>query len=218
MSFTEYRLAPQPTSAWDRFFSSLHFAEVAAAEQCELASRRFAAMGDSRAAAYSEFSSQEYRHAKLARELVGELTTPEPRAKAIYAGSLLSGIADPIEPLAVIHLAFEPAALAYLGTAVNRAAELFGSRARLARALLADILRDETRHVREGAAVIRADIASADDSRRRRLHATVRRHRAFLKAGLSGFFSELPGGSTLVGALSTRYERAFRQASQEAEL
>lgn len=218
MPFTEFRLAPEPTSAWDRFFSSLHFAEVAAAEQCELASKRFAARGESHASAYAEFAAQERRHAALARELCGALSAPLPRATAVYSGSLLSGVPDPIEPLAVIHLAFEPAALGYLGLAVNRARDLFGSRARLAKALLGDILRDETRHVAEGASFVREALSGAGPSRKRRLHAVVRRHRAFLKAGLAGFFGELPGGMELVGSLAGRYERAFRQASGKAEL
>lgn len=179
---------------WNRFFSSLAFAERAAAEQCELIAAAYDSRQDRAGAeTYREYAGEERRHFELARRACRSLISPPPRAEQAYAGALMSAEPSLAERLAVVHLAFEPSALAFLGHLYRNAESLLrdAAWARSVRESFGTILREEVTHTYQGRATLIREWEKETLHGRKTILGSLRRHRAFLCLGLQSFF----GGS-----------------------
>lgn len=200
---------------WQALFSSLYLAEVAAGRQAVLASDEFRSHGDSsRAAFYKEMASEEVQHAAIVRKMFRDFAPPPNLACDVYDARrcLTTGRANMVERLAIVHLVFEPSAIAFLSFIGSEAPFIFedawaGEIQKSCRAILCD----EARHVRSGREILTtllAEIAREDIILIRR---SMGSHKAFLTAGLRRFFA----GSQFCEVpklLNERYEFSFRNA------
>lgn len=192
------------TRSWNAFFSSLARAEQAAARQCELVADGFEARGEQGLATrYREYAEEELGHFALASSVCREFIEPTARARQAYDGGLMSGRPSILERLAVVHIGFEPSALAYLGHLYRHADELLGSPgwAEQVRESFGPILREEVLHVHAGRGLILSEWARASAHERSLIVKTLRRYRAFLSLGLGSFFGE-PHPECLPGMVS----------------
>ena len=114
----------------------------------------------------------------------------------------------------MIHLVFEPSALAFLGYLYQESKSLFAD------ALLVQrieknfslILRDEVNHVNEGSKIVAELWAAAPTSERRTCLKSIRRHRAFLVAGLKSFFKDDPEALAHLTPMLIRFESHYSRA------
>jgi hypothetical protein len=183
---------------WNQFFSSLAFAEKAAAEQCELIADAYAGRGDRKSEmTYRKYAEEEREHFSLVSSICREVIAPPLRAMQVYQGALLSPSAGIAERLATLHLGFEPSALAFLGYFYRNAHELLDNEewARQARAVFRDILRDEVTHVQLGKECFEQEWDRSSRNEKQVILRSLRRHRAFLSLGLKSFFRN-PGLAT----------------------
>lgn len=178
---------------WDRFFSSLAFAEKAAAEQCELIAEAYGARGDrAHEAIYRGYAKEEREHFELVSRVCRDDVPPPERAMAVYRGELLSPTPSLAERLATVHLGFEPSALAFLGHFYENAHRILADqeRVREVRSAFREILRDEVTHVYQGRKCFELEWQRADATEKAEVLRSLRRHRAFLRLGLKSFFHE----------------------------
>lgn len=178
---------------WNRFFSSLAFAEKAAAEQFEVIADGFRDRGDRKQeAVYRGYAEEERRHFELVSGICRELVEPSPRAKQAYQGGLMSPDPSLAERLANVHLGFEPSALAFLGYFCRNSSKLLLDQewARTARSAFRQILRDEVGHVYRGSETVEREWKNVDAAESGRILQSLRRHRAFLSLGLKSFFRD----------------------------
>lgn len=186
------------TRNWNAFFSSLACAEQAAAVQCERIAEGFEARGDlNLASRYREYAGEERGHFRIVSAVCREFHDPTARARQAYDGGLMNPDPSILERLAVVHIGFEPSALAYLGYLFRYADELLGE-ARWASEIKAGfgaILREEVTHIHFGKNVILSEWAAASPGTQATVLKALRRHRAFLSLGLGSFFRGLPNAS-----------------------
>ena len=201
--------------AWNALFSSLAFAEKAAANECLKVAERFRSDGlDDLAKEYEQLASEENRHHELALSVAREIVPITDRAKFIYDGGFFTENGPVIERLMSVHFVFEPSALAFLGYISSHARELIEDTEWADQITKAfnQILKDEVRHVTDGGELIKRFWANASFEERKTALKTMRKHRAFLKAGLISFFGEEAIEkyflSKMLGRFDFYYERA----------
>ncbi len=177
----------QTDQVWNALFSSLALAEEAAARECRKVAARFIANDQpDRASEYLGLADEEDQHHRLALSVAREFIPITDRAKIIYAGGYFTDDGSVLECLMSVHLVFEPSALAFLGFIARNANKLIQDKtwASEIQNAFGLILRDEVSHVINGCETIRQvwNEASRDD--KKLALKTMRKHRAFLKAGL----------------------------------
>jgi uncharacterized ferritin-like protein (DUF455 family) len=208
-------LSDSSLSNWNAFFSSLALAEKAAAEQCHLISKHYAREGNAALAdEYAQLFEEETTHFQLASAVCLEAVEASNTAKAVYAGGLLSKNPSILERMAVIHLVFEPAALAFLGYLYQESKSLFTDALLVKRIErnFALILRDEVNHVNEGSKIVANLWAAAPAGEHRACLKSIRRHRAFLVAGLKSFFKDDPEARVYLTPMLDRFESHYSRA------
>ena len=208
--------------SWNALFSSLALAEKAAANECQKIADQFRAEGnESLAAEYDALVLEENHHGALAGSVVKNLIPITDRAAAVYNGEFFSENASALERLTSVHLVFEPSALAFLGYVSAHSHELISDRtwAKEISSAFNKIIKDEVSHVADGANLIRQFWNSATEEERQCSLKTMRKHRAFLKAGLQSFFKNKNSKPEFVQTMLNRfdfyYERALKGAFYE---
>lgn len=208
-------LSDSRLSNWNAFFSSLALAEKAAAEQCQLISEHYAREGNAALAdEYAQLFEEEITHFQLASAVCLEAVEASNTAKAVYAGGLLSKSPSILERMAVIHLVFEPSALAFLGYLYQESQSVFTD-ALLVKRIKKNfslILRDEVNHVHEGSKIVAELWGAAPERERRTCLKSIRRHRAFLVAGLKSFFKDDAETRAHLTPMLNRFESHYSRA------
>ena len=180
-------------SAWNALFSSLAFAEKAAADECRKIAKYFRESGQLKLAdEYDGLVDEENRHHDLALSVTKETVPLTTRAAIVYDGGYFTANGPILERLMSVHFVFEPSALAFLGYVSSHSEELFDDQewaTQITRAFN-QILRDEVSHVINGGDVIKKFWNEATAEERDIALRTMRKHRAFLKAGLNSFFKD----------------------------
>ncbi len=200
---------------WNALFSSLYLAECAAAREAAWAHAETRKIGNIKAAGfYLEMAREEERHAELVKRMFSEFIVPPRTTYDVYAAKrcLLDGPANLVERLAVVHLIFEPSAMAFLSYIQNEAETLFTAEwSRTIRAASLEILQDEAKHIRTGRDYVQSGLDGVSDVERLKIQASMKTHRAFLKGGIRRFFAgtEL---SHLPEILNERYEFALNNS------
>lgn len=198
---------------WISLFSSLYLAELAASEQASLAVPYFAAQGkDHIANFYRSMATEEREHAVLVRGLFDYFIEPPELAYMIYGGErcLTKGDVATIERLALVHLVFEPSALAFLSHIYTIAPQIFTEDwAEVIQSVCRQILADEASHVREGRRILAPLLSTLTDTDQQLIQKSVKTHHAFLLGGIRRFFQGTPHFSPIAQALSERYSFAF---------
>lgn len=198
---------------WNKFFSSLAFAELAAATECDFIAKHFSDSGEvEMQTQYEKFAEDERAHFKLVLGATPKVTSPPQRALSVYAGALYSPKASVLEHMAVVHMAFEPAALAYLGFLYRNAFEVIENSSfadRVQRACRA-ILKDEANHVVIGRHSFEKKLR--DKSLAPTIFRSLKRHESFLKLGLKSFFSGLDRQPDFIKPMVQDYGKRFQSA------
>lgn len=197
------------TNAWNALFSSLAFAEKAAANECLKVAKRFREDGlNDLAEEYEGLAVEENRHHDLALSVAREIIPLTERASTIYDGGFFSQNGSVLERLMSVHFVFEPSALAFLGYISRHSRELFEDREWADQITKAfnQILRDEVHHVQDGGLVIKRFWSLATDQEKKVAIKTMRKHRAFLKAGLQSFFSQVEVKKEVVSKMLERFD------------
>lgn len=208
--------------SWNALFSSLALAEKAAANECQKISDQFLKEGKLELAKeYEDLVYEEFRHCELAYSVARKIVPITPKARVIYNGELFSKNASTLERMASVHLIFEPAALAFLGYVSSHSKELIQDEkwaSEITRAFNC-ILRDEVSHVLNGSKTIREFWKNASFEEKRTSLKTMKKHRAFLKAGLKSFFknneSKKEFLTTMLNRFDFYYEKALKGAFYE---
>lgn len=204
---------------WNAFFSSLAFAEKAAADQCALISKYFRDQGKNDLAdIYEQFHKEEVGHYEMVKTLVdGELTATE-KAKKVYNGHLLTDENCIIERLAAVHLAFEPSALAFLGHIYVNAERYFEDqeKAKKVKNLFGTIIREEVNHIFSGKDLIKQLLKEANSEiKNRNVRRSLKLHKAFLSLGLKTFFDEHSETKQHIDAMLSNYDTKFENISSD---
>lgn len=202
---------------WNAFFSSLAFAEQAAGEQCRAIATDLQKQGDpSLAALYTELAAEEDRHFALVKRVCQKLEEPSGTARRVYSGEWMSEAPSTIERMACVHLVFEPAALAFLGYLHAHSEEVIIDPiwSKTIRESFSNILRDEVEHVYLGKEWIRAALVSATPEDIRKTRKSIRRHRAFLIAGLKSYFKHMSKEPKCVAIMLSRFNFYFEKSMQ----
>jgi hypothetical protein len=203
------------TSAWNALFSSLAFAEKAAANECLKVAKRFRDDGlNDLADEYDGLAVEENRHHDLALSVAREIVPLTERASLIYAGGFFSKNGSVLERLMSVHFVFEPSALAFLGYISRHSHDLFEDRQWADQITKAfnQILRDEVHHVQDGGLMIKRFWSTATDKEKEVALKTMRRHRAFLKAGLLSFFSQVEIKKEVVFKMLERFDFYYEKS------
>ena len=199
---------------WNLFFSSLAHAEKAAANQCRKISTLLESTDHSLADKYSGFALDEDQHFALAKDICQPLEVPTEMAQKVYRGDLMTDNASILERTAIIHLVFEPSALAFLGM-LKQNVYLFAEDEKFAARVekcFGDILRDEVGHVYEGKLLVQERLRHSSEREIRETKRSIRRHRAFLKVGLKSFFSNSPNLNPFLEQMLSRFEFYFEKS------
>lgn len=206
-------------SNWNAFFSSLAYAEKAAAEQCDLISKKFTEIGNHEMAkVYEQFREEEVGHFEMVKSLVdGELITTE-KAKKVYGGHLLTDKDCIIERLAAVHLAFEPSALAFLGHIYVNADKYFtdADKAEKIKNTFGTIIREEVNHIFSGKDLIKKLLVEANsETKIKNVKRTLKLHKAFLSLGLKTFFEENSETKEHLDAMLSNYNVKYENISSD---
>lgn len=204
---------------WNAFFSSLAFAEKAAADQCALIAKTFRAQGNNEyAEIYEQFHREETGHFEMVKSLVdGELTTTE-KAKMVYDGHLLTDKNCIIERLAAVHLAFEPSALAFLGHIYVNSEKYFADpvKAKKVKELFGTIIREEVNHIFSGKDLIKKLLKQANSEiKNKNVKRSLRLHKAFLSLGLKTFFDDASETKKHIDNMLLSYDAKFDNISSD---
>lgn len=216
-------LNPESTRlhAWNRFLSSLAFAELAASNACVVISRFFVVAPaeiqnrEKYAKLYDRLADEELEHFNAVRDLCSFVEFPPQMAQDVYAGKLLTGLypIDPYELIAVIHLVFEPTALAIMSHIRQNADKILPTWWAISvQSALESILADEARHVRQGREALEERWPHLPPDRRKAILKSLRRHYNFLRFGLESFFKDEPSLRPFVLSMRRRMSIACENA------
>jgi uncharacterized ferritin-like protein (DUF455 family) len=210
------------TFSWNALFSSLALAEKAAANECQKISDQFSREGlVDLANEYEDLAYEEIRHCELAHSVARKIVPITARAKSVYSGELFTKDASVLERMTSVHLVFEPAALAFLGYVSSHSKSLVADEkwAKEITTAFNQILRDEVSHVMNGSKAIQKFWSVANDEEKVASLRTMKKHRAFLIAGLKSFFKNNDSKKEFVKTMLDRfdfyYERALKGAFHE---
>jgi len=202
-------------SRWNALFSSLAFAEKAAADECKKIAKIFRFSGQvALAERYEGLSIEEATHHELALSVTKNIVPLTARAKLIYDGGLFSVNASVLERLMSVHLVFEPSALAFLGYVARHSNELISDSDWAAEVSTAfkQIVYDEVDHVYSGVELIAHLWKLSTPSEQYDALKTMKKHRAFLKAGLLSFFTTDPVERPAILKMLQRFDFYFEKA------
>ena len=209
-------------NSWNALFSSLALAEKAAANECQKISDQFLSEGKfDLAKEYEDLVYEEFRHCELAFSVARKIVPITSRARAVYNGELFTAHASILERMASVHLVFEPAALAFLGYVSAHSKELIADEkwAKQITSAFNQILRDEVSHVMNGSKAIQKFWSNASEQEKKASLRTMKKHRAFLKAGLRSFFKDNDNQKIFLKTMLDRfdfyYERALKGGFHE---
>lgn len=201
---------------WNALFSSLYLAELAAAKQAEYAAAEFYKLGNVEAAGfYQRMAEEERSHAVIVQSMISEFIPPPQISYDVYDGKRCktSGDANLAERLSIVHMVFEPSALAFLSFVKAEAENVFESDwAKIITDGCTSILWDESRHIRTGKEMIAPLLAELSDSELDLVKSGMKSHKAFLSAGIRTFFRG-SAFSSLPKILNDRYDFSFRNAA-----
>ena len=201
--------------SWNALFSSLAFAEKAAANECLKIAKRFREDGlNDLADEYEGLADEENQHHNLALSVARKIVPLTERAGTVYDGGFFSRDGSVLERLMSVHFVFEPSALAFLGYISRHSRDLFEDRQWADQITKAfnQILRDEVHHVQNGGVVIKRFWSSATDQEKKVALKTMRKHRAFLKAGLLSFFSQIEIKKEVVSKMLERFDFYYEKS------
>jgi hypothetical protein len=203
---------------WHRLLSSAAAAEHAAAVHTARLSDYFQATErEDLAVLYGQFSKEELRHE------IAVLRTCEPTplttiSRQVY-GCERMRLHDTawwhIELMSVVHLVFEPAALAYLSFLCKNAHAIFEQPwADIICQEFARIVSEESVHMSTGRQLIRDLTPSLGDDILATLKQSIATHRAFATFGVRRFFCNVPSQENHRTALLSRYANVFDFATR----
>ena len=205
--------------ALNAFLVSLAFAEKAAAEQCKIISEQFEeAKEPELAEKYRSFMQEEQEHFERVQAVCKNMDVPiSDRAEEAYRGGFMTSVCGPLERMVAVHLAFEPSALAFLGYLANSIHSLTDDApwANRIESAFREILREEISHVYSGRDLIRPLWEKASASEKKAILKTVRKQRAFLKAGLPSFFKAFNGSKEFLSDMLARFDFYFDKHSKD---
>jgi hypothetical protein len=207
-------------NAWNSLFSSLAFAEKAAANECLRIAQKFRSIGLNHLSdEYEHLAVEENHHHELALSITKEIIPLTKRAEVIYEGGFFSENSSVLERLMSVHFVFEPSALAFLGYIVSHSNELIQDqdwKNQITKAFK-EILFDEVNHVQTGGELIKKIWKTSKPDEREAALKTMRKHRAFLKAGLLSFFpkdsEQRPHILKMLQRFDFYYERSIKGVS-----
>ena len=202
------------TEGWNALFSSLAFAEKAAAKECLKIAQRFRSQGlIGLADEYERLSVEENNHHELALSVTKRVVPLTPCAENIYEGGFFSPNAPIIERLMSVHFVFEPAALAFLGYVARHSNELISDSewADQVSNAFKQIVYDEVNHVSSGSELIRKFWLRSTLEEQAVALKTMKKHRAFLKAGLLSFFPKDSEQRPAILKMLQRYDFYYKK-------
>jgi uncharacterized ferritin-like protein (DUF455 family) len=208
----------QTAKRWNALFSSLAFSEEAAAVVCNEIAINLEKNGLTELAKkYRETLNEELNHFRLLKEVCEPVEVPPPTARDVYAGKFFLTRSN-LELMSLVHLVFEPSALAFLGYLKTNAHKILPDnhewQARVQRNF-SEILRDEVSHVHEGRSFVLAALATASDEEKALTKKSMRKHRAFIKAGLASFFRDMEGGAPVfITDMLSRFDFYFHKTME----
>jgi len=203
------------TEGWNALFSSLAFAEKAAANECLKIAHRFRSQGlIALAVEYEKLSVEENHHHELALSITRKIVPLTPCAETIYEGGFFTSNGPIIERLMSVHFVFEPSALAFLGYFARHAHELISDSewADQISTAFKSIVYDEVNHVASGSEVIKKFWALSTTEEQNIALKTMKKHRAFLKAGLLSFFPKDSEQRPAILQMLQRFDFYFEKA------
>lgn len=201
---------------WHKLFSSLYLAEGAAATQADFLAKKYKASGNQDLYKfYDNMADEERHHAELVKNIIFEFHLPPQTSMDIYSAKRLrcDGNANILERAAIIHIAFEPAALAFMSYIYSRANELFENRwaATIRKSFLA-ILADEANHAKIGRQIIKDQLISINYEDCQKIKKSLYTHRAFLVGGIRKYFKNYDDQAQISEDLIERYNFSFYQS------
>ena len=205
----------ETTHGWNALFSSLAFAEKAAANECLKIAQRFHSQGlTALADEYEKLAVEESRHHELALSVAREIVPLTPCAENIYEGRFFSPNGSVLEHLMSVHFVFEPSALAFLGYIASHSHELISDSewADQITTAFKQIVYDEVDHVYSGGKLIKTFWDRATPEEQKIALKTMRKHRAFLKAGLLSFFPKDSDQRPVILKMLQRFDFYFEKA------
>lgn len=204
--------------SWNAFFSSLASAERAAAIQCkQIAALFHAAHRYDLEQIYFKFSEEETGHFETVRSLIDCEMDITPKARYVYAGQLMRRQDCVLEKMAVVHLAFEPSALAFLGH-IHQNAEVYFKDQKYAQKVknaFGAILKEEVFHIHTGKELIFELLKTSDHATRKNIKNSLRIHKAFLSLGLKYFFKSIEDSRIFTDNMLVNYNLRFENLAQE---
>jgi hypothetical protein len=204
--------------SWSAFFSSLASAERAAAIQCkQIAALFHAAHRFDLEQIYLKFSDEEAGHFKMVSSLIENKIEITTKARFVYEGKLMRRQDCVLEKLAVVHLAFEPSALAFLGH-IHQNAEVYFKDQKYAQKVknaFGAILKEEVFHIHTGKELIYELLKTSDQVTRKNIKNSLRIHKAFLSLGLKFFFKSIEDSKIFTDNMLVNYNLRFENLAQE---
>lgn len=206
---------------WNEFFLDLAEAEYAASREALWISTVFQNAGETKLSEkYGTIAEEERKHGDLMTGLSeGPMQSKARASQEILSGSRCSfeQCQDNalLERLVLVHLVFEPSALAILSFIVRNTKEFFNpGRAKRVKQDLCEILMDESKHIKESLDLIQVLWANAEDDVRKSIDQSVGRHRSFIKAGIRTTFSKQGPMKFLGRELTSRFDFSFQQTTR----
>ncbi|MEQ1664343.1 MAG: hypothetical protein ABL927_03090 [Bdellovibrionales bacterium] len=204
--------------SWNAFFSSLAAAEHAAAVQCQQIAALFRkAKRFDLEQIYLKFSEEETGHFETVSSLINSEIEITPKARYVYAGKLMRRQDCVLEKMAIVHLAFEPSALAFLGH-IHQNAEVYFKDQKYAQKVknaFGAILKEEVFHIHTGKELICELLKTSDHVTRKNIKDSLRIHKAFLSLGLKYFFKNSEDSRAFTASMLVNYNLRFENLAQE---
>lgn len=208
--------ADERAKSWNSFFARLAQAEHAAANQCLWLSSQFSAMGElDLAANYAEMAKEEFGHANLVLNVCRSQTELTDVMAQIYSGERLkcAGHARIVEVLALIHLCFEPSAMAFLSFIHKEAHNFFEKEwADTVSSNFSVILKEESLHIKSGKKIVRRFLKELSSEEVKAITSSIGSNRRFIIGGIRRSFRTGSDDLNLAKLLEERYEFAFQNA------
>lgn len=210
-------LAPSgsPSAPWDPFLSTLALGENAGAQQFAIIAEGFQADGHSDVAAtYLTMAEEEQAHYTKVCSTFGEFMEPSAQIARAFPAAVVGSNISLVERMAVAHIAYENAAMGFLGHLHARIENHTNDTAwvRTLRAMCERLLRDEVSHLKNGNTFLAKFLPRQDAQVLSEVDAAVRLHRALIIRMTRQAFRGAPEHRALVdgmiAAFNQRYERS----------
>jgi hypothetical protein len=164
---------------------------------------------------YDEWVIEEQEHYARVRRACREfIQPPEPLIKAME-GQPPAPWPDCLERMAIVHLSWEAAGLAFFAYIGHHVHEFIAddSWTRELRELGAQIVREEVAHVTEGGRFVERFLCCENRETRDRVLRAVRFNRALIRRGIQAIFRSDAGLSPFGNVMVGRFDRTYRSVT-----